>query len=127
MGSVASRPKSDAHNLHERLKAYESAVLLFVDDLHVSFINNRAEHDLRMAKVKQRVSGCFRVEVYVHIYCRISSYLQTIASKGYNPLLAIQRAMAGEFDSVGGESYKKERGRYSGYHRYSLVETANFG
>ena len=56
-----------------------------------------------MAKVKQKVSGCFRVEIYAHAYCRISSYLQTMANKGHNPLIAIQMALAGEFDSVGGE------------------------
>jgi transposase len=43
--------KSDAHNLWERLKEYESAVLLFAKNPHVSFTNNRAERDLRMAKV----------------------------------------------------------------------------
>jgi len=88
--------KSDAHNLWERLKLHEAAVLLFAKDPHVAFTNNRAEQDLRMAKVKQKVSGCFRAELYAHAYCRISSYLQTMASKGYNPLIAIQMALAGK-------------------------------
>ena len=102
-GKRGKLAKSDAHNLHERLRAYESAVLLFASDPHVSFTNNRAERDLRMAKVKQKVSGCFRVEVYAHAYCRISSYLQTMANKGYNPLIAIQMAMAGELELPGCE------------------------
>ncbi|MCP4469102.1 MAG: transposase, partial [Gammaproteobacteria bacterium] len=46
-----------AHNLWERLKRYEVAVLLFAKLAHVSFTNNRAERDLRMSKVKQKVSG----------------------------------------------------------------------
>ena len=89
--------KSDAHNLWERLKDYESAVLLFAKNSEVSFTNNRAERDLRMAKVKQKVSGCFRSKTYAEAYCRISSYLQTMATKGYNPLIAIQMALAGRF------------------------------
>jgi transposase len=88
--------KSDAHNLCERLKEHEIAVLLFARRADVSFTNNRAERDLRMSKVKQKVSGCFRTEIYAHAYCRISSYLQTMATKGYNPLIAIQMVLAGK-------------------------------
>ena len=87
--------KSDAHNLWERLRDYEDAVLLFATDSHVSFTNNRAERDLRMSKVKQKVSGCFRSFEYAQAYCRISSYLQTMANKGHNPLIAIQMALSG--------------------------------
>ena len=43
-----------------------------------------------MSKVKQKVSGCFRTERYAQAYCRISSYLQTMRNRGYNPLVAIQ-------------------------------------
>jgi len=99
-GKVA---KSDAHNLWERLKAHESAVLLFAKLPYVSFTNNRAERDLRMSKVKQKVSGCFRKSIYAQAYCRISSYLQTMANKGYNPLVAIQMAFSGQIYSGRGE------------------------
>ncbi len=85
--------KSDAHNLWERLKKHETAVLLFAKNPHVPFTNNRAERDLRMAKVKQKVSGCFRQQEYAKAYCRISSYLQTMANQGINPLVAIQTAL----------------------------------
>lgn len=98
-GKRGKMAKSDAHNLWERFKNYESSVLLFARDSYVSFTNNRAERDLRMAKVKQKVSGCFRTELYAHAYCRISSYLQTMANKGHNPLIAIQMVLAGKFDS----------------------------
>ena len=76
-------------------------MLLFARDPHVAITNNRAERDLRMAKVKQKVSGCFRTERYAHAYCRISSYLQTMANKGHNPLIAIQMALAGEIPGRG--------------------------
>jgi ABC-type phosphate transport system ATPase subunit len=94
-GKRGKMAKSDAHNLWERLKKHESGVLLFAKDPPVSFTNNRAERDLRMAKVKQKVSGCFRTFQYAHTYCRISSYLQTMENKGVNPLIAIQRALMG--------------------------------
>ncbi|VAW85887.1 hypothetical protein MNBD_GAMMA18-1574 [hydrothermal vent metagenome] len=70
--------------------------MLFAKEPDVAFTNNRAEQDLRMAKVKQKVSGCFRAEIYARAYCRISSYLQTMANKGHNPLIAIQMALGGE-------------------------------
>lgn len=95
-GKRGKMAKSDAHNLWERLRDYESSVLLFAKHSEVAFTNNRAERDLRMAKVKQKVSGCFRTEIYAKAYCRISSYLQTMTNKGYNPLIAIQMALNGE-------------------------------
>jgi len=95
--------KSDAHNLWERLEQHETAVLLFARNSHVSFTNNRAERDLRMSKVKQKVSGCFRTQQYAEAYCRISSYLQTMANQGYNPLVAIQMALSGQLYAEKGE------------------------
>lgn len=102
-GKRGKLAKSEAHNLWERLKIHEAAVLLFAKDPPVSFTNNRAERDLRMSKVKQKVSGCFRVSNYAQAYCRISSYLQSMANRGYNPLIAIQIALAGEAHKVWGE------------------------
>ena len=51
-------------------------------------------------RFKQKVSGCFRHQRYADAYCRISSYLQTMANKGVNPLVAIQIALAGEVPDV---------------------------
>jgi transposase-like protein len=95
--------KSDAHNLWERFQRHEQAVLLFAKRPRVPFTNNRAERDLRMSKVKQKISGCFRSRQYAEAYCRISSYLQTMAYRGYNPLLATQMALSGEIYTQGGE------------------------
>lgn len=102
-GQRGKMAKSSAHNLWERLKEHEAAVLLFAKDGHVAFTNNRAERDLRMSKVKQKVSGCFRQADYAHAYCRISSYLQTMANKGHNPLIAIQMALTGNDMHLWGE------------------------
>ena len=95
--------KSDAHNLWERLDKHETAVLLFAKNSHVSFTNNRAERDLRMSKVKQKVSGCFRTQQHAEAYCRISSYLQTMANQGHNPLVAIQMVLSGQLYAKTGE------------------------
>jgi transposase len=108
--SIAPKPdgkrgklaKSDAHNLWERLKIHEPAVLLFAKVPEVAFTNNRAEQDLRMAKVKQKVSGCFRTEIYAKAYCRISSYVQTMSNKGIDPLAAIHLALNGNINNKEG-------------------------
>jgi transposase len=56
-----------------------------------------------MSKVKQKVSGCFRTKSFAEAYCRISSYLQTMANKGYNPLVAIQLVLSGQIYLQPGE------------------------
>ena len=56
-----------------------------------------------MSKVKQKVSGCFRMAEFAKAYCRISSYLQTMANQGYNPLVAIQMALSGQLYAESGE------------------------
>jgi hypothetical protein len=87
--------KSDAHNLHERLAKHQESVLRFMSDPNVSFTNNNGEQNIRMAKVKSKVSGCFRTRLHAEAWCRISSYLSSMAALGYNPLVAIQIALAG--------------------------------
>lgn len=87
--------KSDAENLHEAFTRHETEILRFTRNPHVAFTNNRSERDIRMAKVKQKVSGCFRSPKYAAAYCRISSYLKSMGYKGYNPLTAIQIALLG--------------------------------
>ena len=85
----------DAHNLHQRLVIQRKNLLRFSRRADTPFTNNRSERDIRMAKVKQKVSGCFRTVSFAHAYCRISSYLQTMAALGYNPLTATTIALHG--------------------------------
>ena len=87
--------KSNAHNLHEALLILEASVLRFMSDPDVSFANNTGEQKIRMSKVKIKVSGCFRTEHYAHAWCWITSYLDSMGALGYNPLVAIQIALAG--------------------------------
>jgi len=90
--------KSDAHNLWERFKVYEESVLKFAKVDYVAFTNNRAEQDLRMNKVKQKVSGSFRKEIYAQAYCRITSYLKTMTNKGVNPMIAIHKVLTDDVE-----------------------------
>ena len=73
-GKVA---RSKARNLLERLRNFEDDVLRFMENPAVPYTNNQAERDLRMTKVQQKISGCFRSFKGAEIYCRIRSYLST--------------------------------------------------
>ena len=70
-------------------------MLRFIQDPNVSFTNNAAEQQIRRAKVKQKVSGCFRTPEFAQAYCRISSYWCSMDAIGDNPLVAIATALKG--------------------------------
>ncbi len=87
--------KSKARNLLERLHNYESFVLAFLHDLNVPFTNNKAEQDIRMIKVRQKISGCFRTMKGAINFARIRSYLSTVRKHNLNSLSAITDAISG--------------------------------
>ena len=91
------RPKhTDAQNLWLRLFDHKDAVLLFAKVAEVDPTNNKAERNLRMNKVKKKVSGCFRSKEMAKHFCRIYSYVKTMRNKGYSSLEAITFALKGE-------------------------------
>ncbi|MFB5613377.1 MAG: transposase [Nitrosarchaeum sp.] len=74
--------KSKSRNLLERLKTYETETLLFAHRQEVPFSNNQGERDLRMTKVHQKISGCFRSFRGAEIFCRLKSYLGSMQKQG---------------------------------------------
>lgn len=87
--------QSKAANLLDRLEDFEWSILAFLWDGRVPFTNNQAEQDIRMIKVRQKISGCFRTLRGAQIFCRIRSYLSTCRKQGRNHWQALQMAVAG--------------------------------
>ena len=86
--------------LVERLANYKASVCLFIHNFNVPFDNNQAERDLRMIKVKTKVSGCFRTEEGARDYLKIMSYVGTAHKQGYNAYEAIKNALSGHPDFI---------------------------
>jgi transposase len=90
------RSQSKSANLLDRLEDYDHCVLAFLLDARVPFTNNQAEQDIRMAKLRQKISGGFRTFKGAQIFARIRSYISTARKQGYNVWEAIQKAVIGQ-------------------------------
>jgi len=88
--------KSKSRNLLERLRDYEDDVLRFMENVHVPFTNNLGENDIRMTKVQQKISGCFRSMEGAQLFCRVRSYLSTCRKHGVKPSHALNLLFEGK-------------------------------
>jgi transposase len=94
-GKRGRNKQSVAFNLLRRLRQHADAVLLFIRDLSVPFTNNLGERAVRMPKVKQKISGCFRTLDGAENFAVIRSCLDTLRKQGFGMLEVLQRAFAG--------------------------------
>ena len=94
------KKKGKVLNLICRLDNYKESVCLFIKNLCVPFDNNQAERDLRMVKVKTKVSGCFRSEEGAQEYLTIMSYIGSARKHGINAFTAIREALNGNPDII---------------------------
>jgi len=92
-GKRGRKKQSKAKNLLDRLKKNKDGVLGFMRAFNVPFDNNMAERDLRMIKLKLKISGTFRTEHGAKTFCRIRGYISTAKKQDWNILDAIEMAI----------------------------------
>lgn len=96
-GKKGRLKQSKSRNLLVRLRQFEDDTLRFIQDPLVPFTNNLSENDLRMTKVQQKISGCFRSIQGAYIFCRIRSYLSTCRKHNVSSTHAMQTLFNGKF------------------------------
>lgn len=91
----ADGKRGTAKKLMDAFVARKESILLFLKDPVVPYGNNQAERDLRMIKLKQKISGGFRTEHAAEAFCNIRSYISTVKKQGGNAFDALLAAIVG--------------------------------
>jgi len=86
IGARGPPPHRPGHNLLIRLHRFKHDVLRFLYDFAVPFTNNQAERDLRMMKVRMKISGSFRTMAGARTFARLRSVIATARKQGWNIL-----------------------------------------
>ena len=85
-GARGRQPRRTGHNLLVRLRNYKADVLRFAGNFSVPFTNNQAERDIRMMKVKQKISGCFRSQAGAENFATLRAVISTARKQSWNVL-----------------------------------------
>jgi transposase len=94
-GKRGKQKQRDGKNFLDRLNEKRDCVLRFIHDFSIPFTNNQGERDIRMIKLKQKISGCFRVLRGGEMFCRIRSYISTVRKQGWKIWDALADAIRG--------------------------------
>ena len=92
--------KGKSRNLLERLRDYEKEVLRFIVNPDVPFTNNQGENDIRMTKVHQKISGCFRSETGGKMFCAIRSYISSCRKQNISVSTALNLLFSGHLPDI---------------------------
>jgi hypothetical protein len=95
-GAAQPIKRTKAQNLLLRLDEREDEALRFAHDFRVPFTNNPCEQDIRMVKLQQKISGCWRTDESAERYLRVRSYISTARKQGQRPLAVLAQLAAGE-------------------------------
>ena len=108
-GQKGRLKRSKSRNLLERLRDYENDTLRFMENKIVPFTNNLGENDLRMTKVQQKISGCFRSIDGAYMFCRIRGYLSTCRKNDVSATGALRLLFQGKMPAFVTDAIKNER------------------
>ncbi|MED0708803.1 IS66 family transposase [Aneurinibacillus aneurinilyticus] len=92
-----SKKQSPSRNLLDRLQLHRDKVLRFLRETAISFDNNQAERDLRMMRVKEKISGLFCSEEGARAFCRTQTFVSTVWKQAFGILASLRKMLEGTF------------------------------